>query len=576
MKNERNKNRNSTPKPAPTYRKPASTDKRSGVSYGDKYQSANSAVKRSEDSFEKRPFGAKQADPRTEGGYVKKSYGDHQAAAPRSEDGYAKKPYGEKPATSRSEGAYAKKPYGDRPTAPRSEGGYAKKPYGEKPTAPRSEGGYAKKTYGDRPAAPRSEDGYAKKPYGDRPAAPRSEGGYARKPYSERPTTLHSEDDYAKKPYGERPTTLRSEDDYVKKPYGERPTAPRSGDGYAKKPYGKRSTAPRSEGAYIKKPYGEKPTAPRSENDELDHKETARPERVRKLYPVRVQPKKLIRQAQPALQPEMPLSTDWQDVAGWYNSLVGQQGSEYHQRVILPGVERMLKETGSSFEETKILDLACGQGVLCRRLAGAGARVTGVDLAADMLELAKTYQREGVKQVTYLQGDATNLIDENGHLRLGLQPGSFDAVTSVLSIQNMSPLSGVWQAAYQLLKPGGALIVVMMHPCFRIPQRSDWQWQQKDQRQVRTLWSYLSSEEMRISAHPGKEAAGEESASTIHFHRPLQAYINTLGNAGLLVEHCEEWVSHKKEQESAKKTALDLARSEFPMFLALKCRKIGG
>ncbi|MCE5195983.1 MAG: class I SAM-dependent methyltransferase [Negativicutes bacterium] len=424
MKNERNKNRNSRAKAAPTYRKPISTGKRGGGSDGNQHQNASSALKHGEDSFAKRPYGAK-------------------------------------PATFTEENAAENKSPIKKHSAPfkvqRSEGGYAKKPYGEKPIVSRSEGG------------------------------------------------------------------------------SERKAAFPSGQ----------------------------------------FKETARSGRVRKLYPVRVQPKKLIRPAQPALQPEMPVSTDWQDVAGWYNSLVGQQGSEYHQRVILPGVERMLKETGGSFEETKILDLACGQGVLCRRLAGAGARVTGVDLAADLLELAKTYQREGVKQVTYLQGDVTNLIDENGRLRLGLQAGSFDAVTSVLSIQNMSPLSAVWQATYQLLKPGGVLIVVMMHPCFRIPQRSDWQWQQKDQRQVRTLWSYLSSEELRISAHPGQEAAGAESASTIHFHRPLQAYINTLGNAGLLVEHCEEWVSHKKEQESAKKAALDQARSEFPMFLALRCRKIG-
>src|SRR5665647_1837955 len=285
MKEKRNKNRNSTPKSAPTYRKPASTDKQTGVSYGDKYKSVNSAVKRSEDS-------------------------------------------------------------------------YGKKHYGAKPAEPRSEDSYGKKHYGAKPAEPRSEDSYGKKPYGAKPAGPRSEDSYAEKHFNVKP---------------------------------------------------EQST------------------------------DAPRPERTRKIYPVRIHPRKTIRQAQPLLNPEMPASTDWQEVAGWYNSLVGQQGSEYHQRVILPGVERMLKETGNSFDETKILDLACGQGVLCRRLAGAGARVIGVDLSEDMLELAKTYQREGVKQVTYLKGDATDLIDENGHLRLGLQPGSFDAVTSVLSIQNMSP-----------------------------------------------------------------------------------------------------------------------------------------
>jgi hypothetical protein len=64
------------------------------------------------------------------------------------------------------------------------------------------------------------------------------------------------------------------------------------------------------------------------------------------------------------------------------------------------------------------------------------------------------------------------------------------------------------------------------------------------------------------------------STNTWHFHRPLQAYINTLGNHGLLLEHMEELVSHKKEQEGKKSEALNRAREEFPMFLLLQVRKV--
>lgn len=35
-----------------------------------------------------------------------------------------------------------------------------------------------------------------------------------------------------------------------------------------------------------------------------------------------------------------------------------------------------------------------------------------------------------------------------------------------------------------------------------------------------------------------------------------------------------EWVSHKKEQVGIKSVAIDKARNEFPMFLALRARKI--
>ena len=35
-------------------------------------------------------------------------------------------------------------------------------------------------------------------------------------------------------------------------------------------------------------------------------------------------------------------TTDWGDVADWYDQLVGESGSEYHREVVLPGVLRLL------------------------------------------------------------------------------------------------------------------------------------------------------------------------------------------------------------------------------------------
>ena len=58
------------------------------------------------------------------------------------------------------------------------------------------------------------------------------------------------------------------------------------------------------------------------------------------------------------------IKTHWGEVAGWYDQLVGESGSEYHREVVLPGVMRLIDpEPGQ-----KIIDIACGQGVLCRLL----------------------------------------------------------------------------------------------------------------------------------------------------------------------------------------------------------------
>jgi SAM-dependent methyltransferase len=281
---------------------------------------------------------------------------------------------------------------------------------------------------------------------------------------------------------------------------------------------------------------------------------------------------------------EVPKATHWGEVAGWYDELVGDSGSEYHREVILPGVLRVLELKEGSGKGLSVLDLACGQGVLCRRLAQMGCRVVGVDAAVELIAAARNRNLEEGLSIRYEVGDATKLVGENGRLLLDLKAAGeekfegLDAVTLVLAVQNMTPLSPVWQGCRAALKPGGRLVVVMMHPTFRVPKASDWIWQDKGSggvgEQGRVVYQYLSSSKVEIEMQPGKAARGHGSVKTSHFHRPLQAYVNTLGNAGLLIDHVEEWVSHKVSQAGPKKGALDRARKEIPMFLAVRARKL--
>jgi ubiquinone/menaquinone biosynthesis C-methylase UbiE len=261
-------------------------------------------------------------------------------------------------------------------------------------------------------------------------------------------------------------------------------------------------------------------------------------------------------------------STSWQEVASWYDQYVGQDGSDYHQHVILPGIARLLQIPQDKNEPFSLLDLACGQGVLQRYFDQPGIVHVGIDVAPDLIQLAK--QRNTSQKVRYFTGSATKLLQEDGSLSFGLQPHSFDAVTIVLAIQNITPLSAVWQGVARLLKPNGKLVLVMMHPSFRIPRSATWQWNEQFHRQERTLWNYMTSHEIDISTHPGNNQKGTK---TIHFHRPLQAYVNTLGNAKLYIDHLDEWVSHVPEQTGIKSDAILKAKKEFPMFMAIRAIK---
>jgi SAM-dependent methyltransferase len=274
--------------------------------------------------------------------------------------------------------------------------------------------------------------------------------------------------------------------------------------------------------------------------------------------------------------------THWAEVADWYDKLVGDEGSEYHQHVVIPGVLRMLdlhEHPKSKTPKSKphILDLACGQGVLSRKLAEFHCSVIGLDAAAPLIDAANRRNESDHLPIRYAVADATKLLDAAGKPAVDIAPNSLDAITLVLAIQNITPLSPVWQGCRALLKPNAPLIIVMMHPAFRVPKQSDWIWEDRGGggvgEQGRVIKQYLTSSKVDIQTHPGLAAHGKDASTTPHFHRPLQAYVNTLGNAGLLIDHMEEWISHKVSQPGPKKAALDRARKEIPMFLALRARK---
>jgi 2-polyprenyl-3-methyl-5-hydroxy-6-metoxy-1,4-benzoquinol methylase len=277
--------------------------------------------------------------------------------------------------------------------------------------------------------------------------------------------------------------------------------------------------------------------------------------------------------------------THWGEVADWYDQLVGDAGSEYHREVILPGILRLLNLKPDHSAKTppserpappnplSIIDLACGQGVLCRKLATLGHHLLGIDSAAPLIAAAEKRNADDHLPIRYLTADATKLLTPDGTLIAPLTPNSADVITIILAIQNITPLSPVWHACHTLLKPAGTLLLVMMHPCFRIPRASDWHWDDATNTQSRLIRQYLTSSSIPIQTHPGLAAHGTDSASTTHFHRPLQAYVNTLGNAHLLLDHIEEWTSHKKSQPGPRQKPLDQSRKEIPLFLALRARK---
>ena len=257
----------------------------------------------------------------------------------------------------------------------------------------------------------------------------------------------------------------------------------------------------------------------------------------------------------PAPAPARQNTTDWNDIAAWYDNLVGEGGSEYHRRVVLPGVLRLLNVKPSE----KILDVACGQGVLCRLLHERGAQVTGVDAARQLIAAARQRSDAAIR---YHIADAREL-----NL---LETEQFDSATCVLAIQNINPIAPVFNGVARALRAGGRFILAMMHPAFRGPKETSWGYDPAKEVQYRRVERYLLPRKSPIVTHPGKSA----DVYTWSFHRPLEAYVKALRHAGLLIDALEEWPSHKTSAPGPRAAAENAARKEIPMFMAIRAIKV--
>ncbi|MEA2572961.1 MAG: hypothetical protein QOH93_259 [Chloroflexia bacterium] len=253
--------------------------------------------------------------------------------------------------------------------------------------------------------------------------------------------------------------------------------------------------------------------------------------------------------------PRRASPTSWDAVAHWYDNWVGEEGSEHHREVVVPTLLALLDpQPGES-----VLDIGCGQGVLAPYVAKARARYTGVDASPRLIEMAR--RRHG-KDGRFLLGDAHNLSGIQV-----LKEGGYDAVTFLLSLQDMDPLESVLASAVWALKPGGRLVALLIHPAFRIPRQSGWGWDEGRKLQYRRVDRYLTPLLVPIKRLDG-------SRPTHSFHRPVSAYINAMSACGLVVDNMLEVPAHKvKAPRAGDDKAAELARREIPLFLGLRARK---
>ncbi len=103
----------------------------------------------------------------------------------------------------------------------------------------------------------------------------------------------------------------------------------------------------------------------------------------------------------------------------------------------------------AALEGKAVVDVGCGGGILTEAMAGAGATVTGIDMAEAPLAVARLHQAESGAEVEYLQTRAEDLAAE--------RPSGFDVVTCLEMLEHVPDPAAVIAACRTLVKPGGSV-----------------------------------------------------------------------------------------------------------------------
>jgi 2-polyprenyl-3-methyl-5-hydroxy-6-metoxy-1,4-benzoquinol methylase len=191
-----------------------------------------------------------------------------------------------------------------------------------------------------------------------------------------------------------------------------------------------------------------------------------------------------------------------------------------------------------------VLDAGCGEGYLSRVLAARGARVTGLDLAPRLVELAGQKPSLG-EPITYRVGD---LSEPHPELE-----GRFDAVASYFVLNDVEDHRGFAATLARSLRSGGRAVLGFNNPYDYVVRKGHGS-------------AYFQT---GVEYPCGLSSLG---VPVSFYHRTLAEYVDAFLDAGLYLTKIVDIDHPGVAERRARGEELDLG-NQLPRFMVLAFKK---
>lgn len=239
----------------------------------------------------------------------------------------------------------------------------------------------------------------------------------------------------------------------------------------------------------------------------------------------------------------------WDLSADVYASKCTKYGDINREVLLTPIIMEMLGD----IKDQEILDAGCGEGFLSRLLAERGSQVTAVDYSKRFLEIARD-RSATFPNIDFIHANLENLDVLSAH--------TFEFIVSCLVLQNVPDYQSALKEMYRVLRPGGACILAITHPCFS----SDASWV-RDANGKKLHWKidnyfYERGYEIQI--------VSDSKNNPINFHRTLTSYHQAILAAEFTIKQLLEPCPTMTAIEKYPDIVDDLRMSHFLVFYLSK------